>query len=78
MSTRRVFAPPLLIALASLIRLRGGDISIQRLAAGLPGGVSRPTAEDCLHAARLRAHTRTTTEDAENLRTAFPTSLRRK
>jgi adhesin transport system outer membrane protein len=28
--------------------------------------------------ARLRANTRTTTEDAENLRTAFPTSLRGK
>jgi ATP-binding cassette subfamily C protein LapB len=49
---RRVFAPPLLVALASLLRLRGNNISIQRLAAGLPGGFAPPTSEDCLNAAR--------------------------
>jgi len=47
---RHVFAPPLLVALAILIRLRGGAISIQRLAAGLPGGFTPPTAQDCLNA----------------------------
>ena len=48
---RRVFAPPLLVALATLLRLRGSNISIQRLAAGLPGGFTPPTIQDCLNAA---------------------------
>jgi len=40
------------VALAILLRLRGGTISIQRLAAGLPGGFTPPTAQDCLNAAQ--------------------------
>jgi ATP-binding cassette subfamily C protein LapB len=48
---RHSHAPPLLAALASLLELRGNNISIQRLAAGLPGGIAPPTAADCLNAA---------------------------
>jgi ATP-binding cassette subfamily C protein LapB len=50
-SNRRIFAPPLLVALSSLLALRGNSISIQRLAAGLPGGFAPPTVQDCLNAA---------------------------
>jgi len=42
----------LLVALAILLRLRDSAIPIQRLAAGLPGGFTTPTAQDCLNAAR--------------------------
>jgi len=49
---RRIFAPPLLVALATLLGLRGNSISIQRLASGLPGGFVAPTLQDCLNAAQ--------------------------
>ena len=48
-----VFAPPILLALGALLRLRERSVSIQQLVAGLPGGLTPPTVEENLHAAEL-------------------------
>ncbi|MDL2216706.1 type I secretion system permease/ATPase [Desulfovibrio sp. OttesenSCG-928-M14] len=50
---RQVFVPPLIIALTTLMRLRGEPRSVSQLTGHLPGGFIPPTVEECLRAAEL-------------------------
>ena len=52
-SSQMTFAPPFLLALATLLRLRGRHYSLQQLTAALPGGFEPPDVAACLRSAAL-------------------------